>query len=151
MTNNLKFMIFNAQSVRNKKTEIFEFLATNSIDIALFSETHLTNTDSFSHVDFHTYRLDRDSNRKGGGVAILVRRQISHKLLSCPNTKVIEAISIQLYVRNHVLNIFSVYFPPSRDSTDLLHFKQDLEVFTRGSNFLIGGDLNARHSAWNCT
>lgn len=150
MLNKLLITIFNAQSVRNKKNEIFEFLSDNQVDIALLSETHLTDKDSFSCPDYITYRLDRLNHHKGGGVALMIKRGIKHDLLPCPDTQIIEALSIQLYIQNHSLEISSIYFPPSKSNEDHVQFAKDLQILTKGPNFLIGGDFNARHTSWNC-
>jgi hypothetical protein len=53
-------MTWNADSISPKKHEIFYFLLSNDIDIALINETYLKQGTSFSHPDFRCYRLDRE-------------------------------------------------------------------------------------------
>lgn len=147
----LKCLIFNAQSVRSKKSEIFEFLLSESIDLALFSETYLKHEDSFCHSAYYTYRLDRDNDRgRGGGVAIMIKREIEHILLPCPATEIIEALSIQLINGNSRINVSSIYFPPSKNTDDLRKFENDLKLLTASPNSVAGGDFNSRHYSWNC-
>lgn len=148
--NQINLMIFNAQSICNKKIEFFEFLLLKSIDIALISETHLNNNITCSHSEYSSYRLDRSDGRKSGGVAIFVRRGIKHSLLPCPQTRVVEALSIEIYSGNKSFRISSIYFPGSSDLHILRHFRRDLDLICKGPNFLIGGDFNARHWSWNC-
>lgn len=143
-------MIWNAQSIRKKRFEFFKFLDKNSLDIILVSETYLTHCDTFTNPNYFTYRLDRDDGRRGGGVAILVRKDIEHKLLPCVGTKVIESLSIQIRISNRSFTIHSVYFPGSNDPFILRQFKTDLDLLTSRSNFIIGGDLNSRHVSWKC-
>lgn len=78
-------------------------------------ETHLTTDERFNHPDFRTYRLDRSDGRRGGGVAVVVRIGLSHRLLPCPRTSVIESIAVELYVFGRRLVVASVYFPGSND------------------------------------
>lgn len=145
-----KIMTWNAQSIYKKKQEFFNFLINDDIDIALITETCLSNNLSLSHHLFKVYRLDRVDSR-GGGVAILIRRTISHELLPCPGTKVIEAISIRVFLNNRNFVVTCAYFPGSQDLSVLRDFKEDILLLTNSTNFIIGGDLNARHSLWNCS
>lgn len=108
---NLKIMTWNAQSLKNKKLELYDYLTSHCIDIALINETHLTNKISISHRSFKIYRLDRDDTRRGGGVAIIIRRNIDHELIPCPLTKVIEAISIRVYQGNRSFIVSAVLLP----------------------------------------
>ena len=143
-------MMWNAQSVRSKFREFFALIHRLNVLISLVSETHLTSKDRFNHPDFRTYRLDRSDGRKGGGVAIVVRKGLSHRLLSCPRTKVIESIAVELHVSGRRL-VASVYFPGSNDPRVLSLYRKDLEVLSGlGTDVLIGGDLNLRHPFWGC-
>ena len=151
MISPLKMMMWNAQSVRPKFREFFALISRLNVLISLVSETHLTSNDRFSHPDFRTYRLDRSDGRRGGGVAIVVRRGLSHRLLPCPRTKVIESIAVELFVSGRRLIIASVYFPGSGDPRVLSLYRKDLEILSDlGTNLLIGGDLNSRHPFWGC-
>lgn len=122
----LRLMIWNAQGIRCKIHEFFYFMTENSIDISLVSETHLSSGVSCSHPPYFAYRLDR--NDRGGGVAIFIRRCIKHKLLSCPQTEVIEALAVEVNHENRRISIFSVYFPGSKSAQGTCKFKSDLSL-----------------------
>lgn len=149
-SNQLKIMIWNAQGIRKKSHEFFYFLHKNSIDIALVSETRLSSGLSCSHPNYCTYRLDRKDHFPGGGVAIFIKRSVKHKLLPCPRTQVIEALSIEILQGSKRFNVSSIYFPGSKSAQVTQKFKTDLAGLMAGPNFLIGGDFNARNVAWNC-
>ena len=143
--------MWNAQSVRSKFREFFALIYRLDVLISLVSETHLAPNDRFNHPDFRTYRLDRSDGRKGGGVAIVLRRGLSHRLLPCPRTRVIESIAVELFVSGRRLVIVSVYFPGSSDPRVLSLYRKDLEILSGlGADVLIGGDLNSRHPFWRC-
>lgn len=150
-SNQFNLMIWNAQSVRNKKDEFLQFLDFGWVDVVLMSETHLTATDSCKHPNYITYRLDRDDGRRGGGVAIFLRRGIKHLLLPCPKTKIMEALSIKIFLEDKPVVVSSIYFPGSSSSRDLTAFRQDLELLTSDPVTIVGGDFNSRHYSWNCS
>lgn len=148
--NQLKLMIWNAQGIKNKIHEFFYFLQNNSIEISLVSETHLSSIVSCSHPEYLTYRLDRDDGHRAGGVAIFIKRSVKHKLHPCPQTETIEALGLEVFSGTKRFNIYSIYFPGSKNAQQTLKFTRDLNILSSGSNFLIGCDFNARNVAWNC-
>jgi len=147
----LKVLIWNAQSVGNKRVELFDFLTRENIDVALITETWLKPQSSFFHRDFNCIRSDRvDGNH--GGVAIVIRKDIEYKRLVQIKTSIIENVGISLNLDGRVFNIFSAYFPGSSNSADLENFKRDINLLTSQSgSFLVGGDLNAKHRSWNAS
>jgi len=146
----LNIMFWNARSIRNKQIETHNYLIDHEIHIALISETWCKNTDIIKFPNYNCYKLDREGNR-GGGVAILVHKEIRHKLLPDMRLRVIEAIGISIKINDRDLYIFSVYFPGSRRSAALTNFRSDIRVLSGvGSSFIICGDLNSRHRSWNC-
>ena len=152
--NKLNIISWNAQSIRNKIVEFFEFLVGNSVDIACVSETWLTINDKISHPDYIIYRLDR-ANSSYGGVAIIVNKRIKHTLLPVLPTKLIETIGISVQVNNTSINILSVYFrgfsKTNNSKANQSQFKIDIRLLTSFQNsYFICGDLNSRHRTWNC-
>lgn len=142
----LNILSWNAQSISNK-TKIFELellLRDLDIQVACIQETYLNPGVRVHLENYVLYRNDRLSH--GGGVAIAVRRNIEHKLLTISNTTVIENISIEIKLNQKPITISSVYNPQPSN-----HFINDLKILTNNSNeTLLFGDLNAKHSAWKC-
>ena len=91
-------MIWNAQSVRSKFREFFAIIEQQEILISMISETHLTSGDSFRSPGYCTYRLDRSGGRRGGGVALIVKRGLLQRLIPCPQTSFVEAIAMELFL-----------------------------------------------------
>lgn len=149
MSTNKPLILFhwNAQGISNTtlSTQLEATLEELNVDIALINETLLKSHHKLFLRNYKVHRNDRDGAR-GGGVAILVHIKIPHKLLTIYKTKVIENISIEIKLNNRPITITSAYCPKFSTS-----FRDDIKAITpRTSEFLLLGDLNARHSAWNC-
>ena len=97
MLSTVNIITWNARGIKNKSTEFFEFLLRNNVHICLITETWLKPHINISHKEFFVYRKDRIS-RNGGGVAIVVRRTISHSLLPITNTSLIENVGIKIFI-----------------------------------------------------
>lgn len=128
----LKIIVWNSRGIRHKLVEFFDFLIRVNADVALVSETWLKNDISMNHGNFICYRNDRVTS-KGGGVAVVIRKNICHELLPTIQTKLIENIGIKvIFNDNTFINIFSCYFPGgSAGPTDekKTDFKSDLGKF----------------------
>lgn len=143
----LNIISWNAQSISNpsKQTELCLLLRQYDIHIVCLQETFLTNTSKIHFNGYTLHRNDRDSH--GGGVAILVRNNIQHKVISIANTSSIENISVEVTVAHRKLVITSAY--SSKQSPD---FNEDLLLLSpQLTETLVIGDLNAKHTDWNCT
>jgi exonuclease III len=139
---NLNVMTWNADSISPKKYEFFDFLLSNDIDIALKNETYLKQGTPFSHPDFRCYRLDREGARTKGGVAILVRQNLPHSLISSFRTKVLECIGISVSSPTGEIHFISTYHPGGRyTAEDIRNFKSDIQLLTSSrTSFFICGD-----------
>lgn len=146
----LRIIIWNSQSLAPKREEIFDFLIKNKIHLALVSETWLKLGVRLTHPDYVCHRRDRVVGEHGG-VAILVHKSIPHASLDHIPTSCIETVGIKVQVAHCFVNFFSVYFPGSSDTLVLNNFKNDIIKLTSNSdNYVIGGDLNSKHTSWNC-
>lgn len=151
----LKIMYWNANSIKNKIVELYNYMAMNQIDVMCLSETFLKPNDHIiSHPDYRWYRLDRTRNSRGG-VAILIRRQIRHELLPHLNMRLLETIGIKIFLANNsTLEIFSTYLPGASASQSIQqYYINDLRRITRSNrnvSYFVCGDLNSRHRSFNC-
>ena len=155
--NLINVSFWNANSIRTKIHEHYDFLNENEIDVSCIQETMLKTSDNVhSHPNYILYRNDREideSTRASGGVAIFIRKSIVHQLIPLPRLKVIEAIGIELILTNgEKIQIWSVYLPGGTDSATIRrNFRSDLmKLINRSSSYFINGDLNSKHRFWNC-
>lgn len=139
---------WNAQSISNesKLTELRLLLNDYDVHVACIQETFLTSNMKIHIQNYTIYRNDRSTH--GGGVAIIVRNNISHRLLKLHNTSSIENISIEVTNYSKKFIITSAYNPHFSPT----NFVGDIELLTnQPTDTLILGDFNAKHTAWNCT
>ncbi|KAG7188343.1 hypothetical protein KM043_008000 [Ampulex compressa] len=137
----LKVCSWNANGLRGRLGELIEYLDRNKVDILLLNETKFTNKDKLKIKSYICYRKERDNS--AGGVAILVKATIPHKLLSINTNLTLEAVGIKL---PSDINIISTYRRPSITLNE-----RDINILMNiGEKVLIVGDLNATHLTWNC-
>ena len=144
----LKLAHINIRSCRNKVVEISPFLKENDIDILTLNETWLKSNFKLDIPNYNITRNDRP-RRRGGGVAILVRNDIKFDIIdtcSAINTDN-EAITILLKDSQDPISITTIYIPPgSNINTTLLN-----NIKNSADNIIITGDLNAKHTDFNCS
>lgn len=150
--NNLKILFWNSQSILGKIDETFDYLLTNNIDIALFTETWLKPDKSFSHPNYISHRNDRIGQR-GGGVAIVVRKGLHFSVMpELSDLKIIESLGIKIETTKGPICLAAVYYPggPPTD-LKLSQFDDDISKLNNQTiPYFICGDLNAKHIHWNC-
>jgi exonuclease III len=144
----LKILHWNANSIRNKITELFEFLNENGTDVVCLNETFLKPEIKLkSNPKFTIYRFDRLENEKGG-IAIIVRKRIKHKILPFINTKLIECMGIKIKLSDGgSIDIISAYLPGGSTNAHInQHYVNDINMLThRNGCFFVCGDLNSKH------
>lgn len=89
------------------------------------------------------HRTDR-TGQHGGGVAILVRRDVKHTRLPNYKLKPFEICTIAVQVQGRTIKISSLYSP-----THTATFKQRVAALFTDPDHFVFGDWNARHPAWN--
>lgn len=135
---------WNANGVRNKVHELQEFIDRYNIDVLLLCETKLCHTVKFELCGYITYRAD--NRNRAGGVAICVKQTISHEMVPSTATDHIENISIKLRLNSGDIVVTSAYSPRYVPC-----YMADIRKLTsRRCEYLIFGDLNARHPFWGC-
>ena len=78
-------ILINVQSIKNKLDVIMELLEDLNADLAVLTETWLTDEDGIwvqgSEFRKHNYKIDEchRSNRRGGGLALVTKRNLKVK------------------------------------------------------------------------
>lgn len=148
--NKIKTLFWNARSITNKKVEFLNLIRTQNIEIAILTETWLKEK-AFSDALYDVIVCNREF-AKGGGVAILIKKNIKYEIVSQLKTKVFETVSVKIKINSNEITFIAAYFPGGNSNKQkLLDFKQDLNLFNKLSgNYIIAGDFNAMHTTWNC-
>jgi len=145
MNTPLRVVLWNANGLSNHKLEFQTFLDMHKIDIALISETHFTSRTVFKIPHYSKYHTIHPDDTAHGGVAVIFRNSIRHQELLHHQSDKIQAVTIQLDAHPWPLTISAIYCPRRHAiSTD-----EYTTLFrSLGSRFLIGGDWDAKHTAW---
>ena len=106
----LRLAHWNAEGVRQKKTELQNFLKQNGIDVCTIQETHLTQKHIFYVRGYETYRQDRESRSKGG-VVTLVRNTIPSIEIQRSRASDTGFLGVELILPDHHLQVFNIYSP----------------------------------------
>jgi hypothetical protein len=139
--NKLNIVTWNANSVTGKIFELEAFLGARDVDVLAMSETKLLKTDKFYINGYSVIRKDRESNTRGGGVAILVKRGIPYARVRLPDTE-FEAAAIKL-THNNIIIIAMYNRPANKYKISSL-----LKIYNTANNIIIAGDLNSKHKDW---
>ena len=123
-TDDSKFRIahWNAEGVRQKKTELQNFLKQNGIDVCAIQEIHLTVNHRFYVRGYETYRQDQE-RRSMGGVLILVRNTIPSFEIQRTRASDTEFLGVELVLPDHHLQVFNISplpLPPAKPIALLL-------------------------------
>jgi hypothetical protein len=141
----LLILLWNANGLLSRRTELDYFLHEKRIDVALITETHLTPSSYFSLPGYTCYRTDHPDGRAHGGAAILIRSQIQHSSHPGFQNSKIQSSTVFVHCSLFCLHISSVYCPP-RHRITADEFSTFLDAL--GSRFIAGGDFNAKNQIW---
>ena len=145
--NNIKTLFWNCNGLRERKQETEEIIHRMKLDIIMISETHLKSGSKIKFINYTMYRCDRTESR-GGGVAILVKKNIQHSQVRFDDLCSIEAIGVTINIPNQGKVTFaSVYKSPNNP---LLSNDLDI-IFNSCDSVIVCGDLNCKSPLWNST
>lgn len=144
---NIKILNYNANGIQRQRTLLMDFLHRHNVNIACITETHLIENEHFKIPGYMIYRCDRSSRVASGGVAILIKRRVTHCPLIPLNCVSIETIGIEIKSSdNSCLNIVCGYKQPNRRLCN-----EDLsKIYESRRPTLLVGDLNCKNTAWGC-
>lgn len=145
-TKSINLMFWNAQGVTNssKQLELSNYVSVNGFDIVMIGETFLNCQQHFTLPNFIVYRSDRHTH--GGGVALAIRNHLHHEFLGSFPTVAIENTAVRIKINGKSTLIIVAYNPRYTSN-----FTNDIVLLTSpDEEFIIMGDLNAKHTAWNC-
>jgi exonuclease III len=82
----LKIATWNANGLLGKLQDLKVFLKMHDTDILTISETKLLNSDNVKIEGYNILRKQRDTNTRGGGVAIILKTDIPFTIVRLPAT-----------------------------------------------------------------
>lgn len=135
----LKLLNWNANGLRSKRASFIQFLSMNNVDVACVTETHFLPNETFTLPGYTIYRCDRVADKASGGVALIVRRKLSHTAVYLPGIPALEVVGVKLQFQDgtelllisaykaprYILNAtyLSMLFPPQQSNITAWGFK----------------------------
>lgn len=139
----MNIVCWNCNSIKYKYIELANFMYNQKCDVVGLNETKLDGKFRLKIPDYKIFRNDRDSS--GGGVALLIHNNINCELIDL-NFKNIESIAVKIKTDDGEIKIICLYIPPKKELC-----KRDLFTLRQlKGKYILMGDFNARHTAWNC-
>lgn len=146
--NEFKILHWNANGLTQHSDELKDLLDRQKVDVALISETHLSQKKKLKIPGMSIYRRDRTQNTKAaGGTAIIIRNNVVHSQIELENLNHLEANAVLIELENHTkINIVAMYKKPKAnleegDLKAMLNLKYPT---------LAAGDINSKHTDWGC-
>ena len=134
---------FNINGLRSNKPLLVQYMNEHKPDIICINETKL---DQNSKISFTGHKMiRRDRNARGGGVAILIRKEMEFKIIETNEIEA-EILGIELNVNQSKTAIVAIYNPPGV-TPDKNTFKKITEKY---KNCLFVGDFNSKHPYFGC-
>lgn len=140
----ITILLWNANGVSQHKNLLQHLLHEKKINIALITETHLTNNSNFNIFGYTLYKTNHTDGSAHAGTAILISSDIKHNELPCFQEPYMQATIISITIKNIPIKIASVYCPRYKIETD--EFNRFFQLL--GHSFIAGGDLNSKHFLW---
>lgn len=145
-----KYANWNAHSILNKKIVVESILHIHDLDLLVITETWLTAKNPVWQIrGYVTFRQDRQEQRPGGGVLILVRRELVVSSIRIPKKtlKHIDSIGITITTSRYKIQIVAAYAPPNKKIPPYT-WSDLLEGCDGGSPIILMGDFNAHSWSW---
>ena len=151
LTDNLKCISWNVQSIRNKCAEVMEHVQDYDADVVFVSETWMqSNNDDitaqivpYGYIMKHNRRQNRDKDH-GGGVGVILKNKFSFTQITSKPFSSFEHSIIKLKLKNRVMCLVTIYrilFIPTGVFLD--EFMELLEILcSSGEIFVLSGDVN---------
>jgi hypothetical protein len=149
----MKLIYTNIQSIYNKLDELKLLIHEQSPDIIVLTETWLSDDISNAEVaigGYHIYRKDRMSGRKGGGLLLYLKDELSGSMYNPAITSSSETLWVSMQLpKSCKLFIGVVYRPPTQDATTDDELINELRLLCQKKSVIIIGDFNAPGIDWD--
>jgi hypothetical protein len=125
------------------------YFTKKNIDIALISETHFTPRSHLTIPGYQVYLKCHPDGTAHAGTATYMKKNLSHHPLTSYSETYLQVTSLLINLKKQYptcnIIISSIYCPPSPKITP-----ENFETFfsSLGQKFIVGGDLNCKHSCW---
>jgi hypothetical protein len=113
--------------------------------IMLISETNFTDKSYLRRPNYTVYHSNHPTGTARGRSAIIIKRSIKHHQLNNHSEDFPQATSVSVEDYTGPLMVSAVYLPPK---PTVKHDQLAAFYNTLGHRFIVGGDYNAKDTAW---
>ena len=152
---NFTFELINARSLRNKCEQIVYYLREKRSDFAVITETWLDDSNLTMewvktcdlNMDPYRIRVQNQSGRKGGGIALVHKLHLNVKENIRGTKKTFKFASWKISGRKKVFNVLAIYHPPDSNGNGVNAFIDEIAIFltdflAKYTDTIIMGDFN---------
>ena len=139
--------MLNARSVNNKSEAVVDFILEHKLDVLCVTETWLQVSDSFTanSVTPNGFSILNNPrlNKRGGGVATIIKNDLCCKRLANVCFSSFEALSVNVTSSTKSLAIVTIYRSPGPLNNFLIDLSDFLSTLVvKYEDFLVAGDFN---------
>jgi hypothetical protein len=135
-SSSLKFLLWNAQSIRQKTQLTRDFMSEHDVDVSLIVETWLTANDLVEICDLeqneYFFLNTPRENRIGGGIGVLAKKGLKVEKVKTPKTITFENMEILITSGGKQTTVITIY---RAESSARRKYSMD-EFYTEFSKFL---------------
>ena len=147
------FGLWNAQSARNKTSDINDYIMEHDLDVYLITESWLFKDDhkvigDLKPIGYDFTHVPRDS-RQGGGIASIYKEELNIRKLSAPIVTTMEIMELLLTVNSIKIRFVVIYRPPPskiKNYSMSLFYSEFYELMAHyvllSEEFIVCGDFN---------
>ena len=149
--NNIKLIVINFQSIKNKALEVSNLIDSTDPDIIMGTETWLNEDFHSSEFFPPNYEVIRNDRIDGyGGVLLAVKSNLTISQIHRPRG--IEAVTVKIKISKHQhLIVSSIYRPPNSNIDYMENICRaicEMKAESGNSTVWIGGDMNLPDIEW---
>ncbi|XP_071950945.1 uncharacterized protein [Antedon mediterranea] len=159
-TSSVKVYYQNVRSLKNKmdvyNSDLNAHLIQSNLDIVALTETWLNCNvlDSELSVSNYTlFRRDRDTDKRGGGILMLVNNKFTCNRVERLESDSTEFMWIEIQLKRRISLLVGLFYRPPNATPDVLRrFTSSVEIamlYYKNSEFLILGDFNLPEINWS--
>ena len=138
-------MYANCRGIKGKKDSFEEIVEKINPDIIILNETMYRNNERTKIRSYTPYTSNREG-KSGGGVEILVRKNMENKTLKISEgSPGIEELTVRTETKKRTINIITLYGKiEGRESKENIKKQVSLQIESTGEDYILVGDLNAK-------
>ena len=145
VSNNFTIATFNAQSLKKNFKHLDILTQSNEYDIITISETWNPSVPCVKIKGYHDLILKPRPKKRGGGVGIYLKSNLSYSLNSELNNvkfKIIETVACNVQIQQKNITVISIYRPPNTDTSDSLEDFKTIFELCQNTDIILAGDMN---------